>query len=237
MFNHEVLAMLAVFHFIVDLIFSLFSWILVSIIVLFFYLKIKRKSLRQINLKKIFPIITILALISSSGRFFIQDNKNTHTITENHLSIDDQQKLNNLMVKAIQNESDITDQDRQLLINIINRSNLSNDDIEKIRSSYLLSSFDYMKALYEDAFFAYNKMEPIKSAIRENIENKMLKEGLITYRKVNENDDFIRKVAQHLPVNFAGSEIVLTDTIIKIAISNIEQAPERLNLLFENIDQ
>ena len=89
-----------------------------------------------------------------------------------------------------------------------------------------------MKLFWEDALWAKTSGRFFKSSMRDQLERSYLEQGLVSQSRLDQNDALIMKIAQGEPVATGNGAIVFDEDIIKAALSNVEEAGQRVEWLF-----
>jgi len=89
-----------------------------------------------------------------------------------------------------------------------------------------------MPLFWEDALWAYRNQEFFKSTMREKVEKKYLRRGMVSQARIDQNDEIILKIANRTPLPIQGDEIVFDENMILMTLENLEQARQRIEWLF-----
>ena len=101
-----------------------------------------------------------------------------------------------------------------------------------LRERFTGIATEMMPLFWEDALWAYRKQEFFKSTMREKVERKYLKYGIISQARIDQNDEIILKIANRTPLPVQGEEIVFDENMILMTLENLEQARQRVEWLF-----
>ena len=101
-----------------------------------------------------------------------------------------------------------------------------------LRERFTGIATEMMPLFWEDALWAYRKQEFFKSTMREKVERKYLKYGIISQARIDQNDEIILKIANRVPLIVQGTELMFDEAMIESAIENIEPAKQRVQWLF-----
>ncbi len=91
---------------------------------------------------------------------------------------------------------------------------------------------ELMPLFWEDALWAYRKQEFFKSTMREKVERKYLKYGIISQVRIDQNDEIILKIANRTPLSVQGTEVIYDEAMIELTLENLEHAKQRVEWLF-----
>ena len=91
---------------------------------------------------------------------------------------------------------------------------------------------ELMPLFWEDALWAYRKQEFFKSTMREKVERRYLKYGIISQARIAQNDEIILKIASRAPISAQGTEVIFDETMIELTLENLEHAKQRVEWLF-----
>ena len=101
-----------------------------------------------------------------------------------------------------------------------------------LRERFTGLATEMMPLFWEDALWAYRKQEFFKSTMREKVEKKYLRYGMVSQARIDQNDEIILKIANRTPLPVQGEEIVFDENMILMTLENLEQARQRVEWLF-----
>jgi len=101
-----------------------------------------------------------------------------------------------------------------------------------LRERFTGLATEMMPLFWEDALWAYRNQEFFKSTMREKVEKKYLRYGMVSQARIDQNDEIILKIANRTPLPIQGEEIVFDENMILMTLENLEQARERVEWLF-----
>ena len=103
---------------------------------------------------------------------------------------------------------------------------------KSLRERFTGLATEMMPLFWEDALWAYRKQEFFKSTMREKVEKKYLRYGMVSQARIDQNDEIILKIANRTPLPVQGEEIVFDENMILMTLENLEQARQRVEWLF-----
>lgn len=148
------------------------------------------------------------------------------------LSSTDKSRLREITTAVMQENGMPTTKIYQEFWGIWGKMSLSQQDYGYMRLIMVGASADYQKLFWEDAMTAFQTGRPFKSNEREQLEKKLQEAQLMTNFRVQQNDDFIEKVAKREPINAPQGTAFITDVEIRNTLDNIEAITQRINRLF-----
>ncbi len=89
-----------------------------------------------------------------------------------------------------------------------------------------------MLLFWEEALWAYRRQECFKSTMREQVEKKYLKYGIVSQARIDQNDGIIAKIARRIPINVQGTEVVFDEAVLTATIENMKTVQRRIEWLF-----
>jgi len=101
-----------------------------------------------------------------------------------------------------------------------------------LRERFTGIATEMMPLFWEDALWAYRKQEFFKSTMREKVERKYLKYGIISQARIDQNDEIILKIANRTPLSVQGTEVIVDENFIELTLENVEHARQRIEWLF-----
>jgi len=101
-----------------------------------------------------------------------------------------------------------------------------------LRERFTGLATEMMPLFWEDALWAYRNQEFFKSTMREKVEKKYLRYGMVSQARIDQNDEIILKIANRTPLPVQGEEIVFDENMILMTLENLEQARQRVEWLF-----
>tara|TARA_R110002020_G_scaffold460042_1_gene678354 strand:+ start:195 stop:716 length:522 start_codon:yes stop_codon:yes gene_type:complete len=101
-----------------------------------------------------------------------------------------------------------------------------------LRERFTGIATEVMPLFWEDALWAYRKQEFFKSTMREKVERKYLKYGIISQARIDQNDEIILKIANRTPLSVQGTEVIVDENFIELTLENVEHARQRIEWLF-----
>jgi len=101
-----------------------------------------------------------------------------------------------------------------------------------LRERFTGLATEMMPLFWEDALWAYRNQEFFKSMMREKVEKKYLRYGMVSQARIDQNDEIILKIANRTPLPVQGEEIVFDENMILMTLENLEQARQRVEWLF-----
>ena len=101
-----------------------------------------------------------------------------------------------------------------------------------LRERFTGIATEMMPLFWEDALWAYRNQEFFKSTMREKVEKKYLRYGMVSQARIDQNDEIILKIANRTPLPVQGEEIVFDENMILMTLENLEQARQRVEWLF-----
>jgi len=101
-----------------------------------------------------------------------------------------------------------------------------------LRERFTGLATEMMPLFWEDALWAYRNLEFFKSSMREKVEKKYLRYGMVSQARIDQNDEIILKIANRTPLPVQGEEIVFDENMILMTLENLEQARQRVEWLF-----
>lgn len=101
-----------------------------------------------------------------------------------------------------------------------------------LRKRFTGLATEMMPLFWEDALWAYRNQEFFKSTMREKVEKKYLRSGMVSQARIDQNDEIILKIAKRTPLLVQGEEIVFDENMILMTLENLEQARQRVEWLF-----
>jgi hypothetical protein len=101
-----------------------------------------------------------------------------------------------------------------------------------LRERFTGIATEMMPLFWEDALWAYRKQEFFKSTMREKVERKYLKYGIISQARIDQNDEIILKIANRTPLSVQGTEVIVDEKFIELTLENVEHARQRIEWLF-----
>ena len=114
--------------------------------------------------------------------------------------------------------------------------NMSHSEFQEfskvLRERFTGLATEMMPLFWEDALWAYRKQEFFKSTMREKVEKKYLRYGMVSQARIDQNDEIILKIANRTPLPVQGEEIVFDENMILMTLENLEQARQRVEWLF-----
>ena len=114
--------------------------------------------------------------------------------------------------------------------------NMSHSEFQEfskvLRERFTGLATEMMPLFWEDALWAYRNQEFFKSMMREKVEKKYLRYGMVSQARIDQNDEIILKIANRTPLPVQGEEIVFDENMILMTLENLEQARQRVEWLF-----
>ena len=101
-----------------------------------------------------------------------------------------------------------------------------------LRERFTGLATEMMPLFWEDALWAYRKQEFFKSTMREKVEKKYLRYGMVSQARIDQNDEIILKIANRTPLSIQGTEVIVDEKFIEWTLENLEHAKQRIEWLF-----
>ena len=114
--------------------------------------------------------------------------------------------------------------------------NMSHSEFQEfskvLRERFTGLATEMMPLFWEDALWAYRKQEFFKSTMREKVEKKYLRYGMVSQARIDQNDEIILKIANRTPLSIQGTEVIVDEKFIEWTLENLEHAKQRIEWLF-----
>lgn len=219
---------------------SFIPWTLIIFLIFFITNLAQKKAIKSLNWKKALIISSIISLIASivpgvreindiSSRAKGRISKiNTKIYTE-----DDKKMMKEIIQNALSSNSDsLSIHKKDLWAILENYGTLSVNEIESLKEVTTSVFTSYMKLFYEDALASFKNGETIRSQKRAEYEDNALIKGIFDEKRIKDNSELIRKIANHHPVLINGDEYVLDEAGINSILSSIDERSKIVEWLF-----
>ena len=149
-----------------------------------------------------------------------------------NLSAPQTDRVRKIVLMATNGDSALTPSVRQEFWDFLDKVGSPGRAAEEIRDRTVGLAVTYPLHVYRDALALLQGAGPAKSPSREACEKRLMSLHLLTAPHIKDSDDFVRGVAARDSVVVGGRKIVLAEELLRNALTNLEQANQRLDLLF-----
>ena len=214
-------------------IFWLFRWIFVKTNLLKIKEGQKTQFMRFASVLSGIALIACLAIpIYVSGGLPLKKSKNQSAAVD-ILSSDEKNRFREILTAVIQSEDALTPEVHAEFWSYLKKMNVAKQsDVDKMKELMTGVITKYQKYTWESAGQSLKSGRVNKSDELVNYENHLKSLGVLSEKRLIENDIFLDKVAKRQPILAQGQEFVVDEDRIHIILSNLDEASARVARLF-----
>jgi hypothetical protein len=148
------------------------------------------------------------------------------------LSAQDTNRLKQIVTGVVQNPSYLTPAVHGEFWRILAKAGATPAQVKAVRESMTGLRTVYYPLFWQDALMSLRSRQPHKSAQRQQYENRLLAQRLITKDMVRANDSLITNIASGKPIVVQGKSISLSEPAIQTSLRNFQETARRVDRLF-----
>ncbi|MDQ7784462.1 MAG: hypothetical protein RDU20_16370 [Desulfomonilaceae bacterium] len=182
---------------------------------------------------RLIPVLaTVLAAMIISGGGPVRAQTGAQSPQLKGLSAQEASRFKQIITGVIQNPNYLTPAVHDEFWRTLAKTRATPAQVRSVRESMTGMLTVYYPMFWQDALVSLRNRRPYKSPQRQQYENKLLSQRIVTSTMISANDSLMANIASGKPIVRQGQSIVLNEQMIQASLQSVQEAARRVDRLF-----